>query len=292
MEIPIVCACSITAFASGCSLELSRSAASCISSRSVYPFAGRMSVTRGSPVVIVPVLSSATICVFPAFSSATAFLNRIPFLAPIPFPTIIATGVASPSAHGQLMTSTEIPRANANPISFPASSHTIMVITAMVITAGTKIPDTLSAIFAIGALVAAASDTILMIWESVVSSPTRVASQRRNPDWFVVAALTEEPFCLSTGILSPVSAASLTALLPSRTIPSTGMFSPGRTTKVSPCRTSVIDTITSFPSRTTVAVFGASRIRLFKASVVFPLAWDSSIFPTVMSVRIMAADSK
>ena len=57
-------------------------------------------------------------------------------------------------------------------------------------------------------------------------------------------------------------------------------------------RTSVIDTITSFPSRTTVAVFGASRIRLFKASVVFPLAWDSSIFPTVMSVRIMAADSK
>ena len=190
------------------------------------------------------------------------------------------------------MTSTEIPRANANPISFPASSHTIMVITAMVITVGTKTPDTLSAIFAIGALVAAASDTILMIWESVVSSPTRVASQRKNPDWFVVAALTEEPFCLSTGILSPVSAASLTALLPSMTIPSTGMFSPGRTTKISPCRTSAIDTVTSCPSRTTVAVFGASRIRLFKASVVLPFAWDSSIFPTVMSVRIIAADSK
>ena len=30
---------------------------------------------------------------------------------------------------------------------------------------------------------------------------------------------------------SPVSAASLTALFPSRTIPSTGIFSPGRTTK-------------------------------------------------------------
>ena len=161
-----------------------------------------------------------------------------------------------------------------------------MVITAMVITVGTKTPDTLSAIFAIGALVAAASDTILMIWESVV------ASQRKNPDWFVVAALTEEPFCLSTGILSPVSAASLTALLPSMTIPSTGMFSPGRTTKISPCRTSAIDTVTSCPSRTTVAVFGASRIRLFKASVVLPFAWDSSIFPTVMSVRIIAADSK
>ena len=42
-------------------------------------------------------------------------------------------------------------------------------------TAGTKIPETLSASLAIGALVAAASETILMIWERVVSSPTRVA---------------------------------------------------------------------------------------------------------------------
>ena len=47
---------------------------------------------------------------------------------------------------------------------------------------GTNTPDTLSATFAIGAFVAAASETILMIWESVVSSPTRVASQRRKPD--------------------------------------------------------------------------------------------------------------
>ena len=43
-------------------------------------------------------------------------------------------------------------------------------------TAGTNTPDTLSAIFAMGALVAAASLTIWMICESVVSSPTRVAS--------------------------------------------------------------------------------------------------------------------
>ena len=32
------------------------------------------------------------------------------------------------------------------------------------------------------ALVAAASETMRMIWLSVVSSPTRVASQRRKPD--------------------------------------------------------------------------------------------------------------
>ena len=41
-----------------------------------------------------------------------------------------------------------------------------------------------------------------------------------------------------------------------------------------------------------MAVFGASFIRLFRASVVLPLDLASSIFPTVISVRIMAADSK
>ena len=93
-----------------------------------------------------------------------------------------------------------------------SSSHTAVVTTAMAMTVGTNTPDTLSATFAIGALVAAASLTIWMIWESVVSSPTRVASQRRKPDWLTVAAETLSPTALSTGMLSPVSADSLTAL--------------------------------------------------------------------------------
>ena len=59
------------------------------------------------------------------------------------------------------------------------SGQTAIVMRAIVITAGTKIPDTRSATLAMGALVAAASLTILMIWESVVSSPIRVASQTR-----------------------------------------------------------------------------------------------------------------
>jgi len=63
--------------------------------------------------------------------------------------------------------------------------------------------------------VAAASLTIWMIWERVVSSPTRVASQRMKPDWFSVAAETVSPASLSAGMLSPVRADSLTALLPS-----------------------------------------------------------------------------
>ena len=119
-----------------------------------------MSVTTGFPLVIVPVLSKATICVFPVFSSATAFLNKILFLAAFPLPTIIATGVASPNAQGQLITNTDIPLASAKPTSFPAISHTTMVISAITITTGTNTPDTLSAAFAIGAFVAAASLTI------------------------------------------------------------------------------------------------------------------------------------
>ena len=95
---------------------------------------------------------------------------------------MIATGVASPSAQGQLMTRTEIALARENAIPFPTSIHMINVTAAIPITAGTKMPLTLSAIFAMGAFVAAASDTIRIIWLSVVSVPTLVALQRRNPD--------------------------------------------------------------------------------------------------------------
>ena len=171
-------------------------------------------------------------------------------------------------------------------------SHTTVVTSAIEMTAGTKMPETLSAIFAIGALVAAASETIWMICESVVSCPTRVARQVKKPDWLTVAAETVSPGALSAGMLSPVSAASLTALVPLSTTPSTGMLSPGRTTKVSPDCTCSMGTVSSLPFRTTVAVLGASFIRLLSASVVLPFERASSILPTVISVKIMAADSK
>ena len=241
---------------------------------------------------MVPVLSRATICVRPVASRLAAVLKSIPLFAPFPFPTIIATGVASPSAHGQLITSTEMPLASAKPTVSPAISHAIIVTIAIVITAGTNTPDTLSAIFAIGAFVAAASETICIICESVVSSPTLVARHFIKPDWFTVAALTASFGCLSTGMLSPVSADSLTAVVPSIISPSTGIFSPGLTTKISPFFTASTEISCSTPSLTTVAVFGASCIRLFKASVVLPFECASSIFPTVISAKIMAADSK
>ena len=146
--------------ASGCSLLCSSAKAPFKSSSSLTPSAGTRSVTCGSPLVMVPVLSSATICVFPVFSRETAVLNIVPCFAPIPFPTMIATGVARPSAHGQLITRTEIPLARAKPTLSPANNQITIVASAMQITAGTKIPETLSATLAIGAFVAAASLTI------------------------------------------------------------------------------------------------------------------------------------
>ena len=131
---------------------------------------------------MVPVLSRATTCTFPASSRDTAVLNKIPFFAPMPLPTMMATGVASPRAQGQEITSTEMPLARAKPMVCPSSSHTRVVTRATPMTAGTKTPETLSAILAMGALVAAASLTIWMIWERVVSSPTRVARHLRKPD--------------------------------------------------------------------------------------------------------------
>ena len=280
------------AAASGCSLLASSETAACSSSCSVTPEAGMRSVTSGWPEVMVPVLSSATMRVRPVCSRLAAVLKRMPFFAPTPLPTMMATGVARPSAHGQLMTSTEMPRASAKENSRPISSHTIVVTTAIEMTAGTNTPATLSAVLAIGAFVAAASETMRMIWLSVVSSPTRVASQRRKPEQLTVAADTPSPGALSTGTLSPVRAASLTALAPSSTMPSTGMLCPGRTTKISPFLTCAAGIFTSLPSRMTVAVSGARAMRLLSASVVLPLDLASSSLPTVMSVRIMAADSK
>ena len=85
---------------------------------------------------------------------------------------MIATGVASPSAHGQEITRTEIALDSANSNVCPANSQITAVRMAMPMTTGTNMPLTLSARRAIGALELPASSTRRMIWDSVVSSPT------------------------------------------------------------------------------------------------------------------------
>ena len=179
---------------------------------------------------MVPVLSSTIISALPVCSSEDEVLNRIPFLAATPLPTIIATGVASPNAHGQLTTRTAIALVRESPMGVPINIHIVKTIAAITRTAGTNTPDTLSAILAIGALEPADSLTILIIWASVVSSPTFSARHLINPVLFMVAAETLSPACLSTGTDSPVRADSSTVQSPSNISPSTGIDPPGLTT--------------------------------------------------------------
>lgn len=65
------------------------------------------------------------------------------------------------------------------------------------------------------------------------------------PEKFHGLTNTDTRADLSTGMLSPVREDSLTALSPSTITPSTGMLSPGRTTKRSPLCTCSIGTVVS-----------------------------------------------
>ena len=155
---------------------------------------------------MVPVLSSTMVSMECRFSRLSADLMRMPYSAAFPVPTMMATGVASPSAQGQEMTSTEMAQERANSKPAPAMSQTMAVRMAMTMTAGTNTPLTLSASRAMGALVLPASSTKRMICARVVSSPTREARKRKEPFLLMVAEMTVSPSPFSTGMLSPVMA--------------------------------------------------------------------------------------
>ena len=104
-----------------------------------------------------------------------------------------------------------------------------------------------------------------------VSSPARSVRQRMKPDLFTVAAATSSPSFLSQGTLSPVSADSSMAAVPLTITPSAGIFWPGFTMKMSPGFSSAMGISVSNPPFSTTAVFGASFMRLLRASVVRPL---------------------
>ena len=278
--------------ASGCSLLRSRAAATRRSSCSGAPSAATTSVTRGTPSVMVPVLSSTTVPTEQAVSSDSALLMRMPCAAPRPVPTMMAVGVARPSAQGQLMTSTETACVSAVAKSREMMVQTMNVMAAMPITMGTNTPATLSARRSMGAFDPVASSTRRMMPASVVSSPTAVASMANHPRVETVAPVTCEPTVFSTGIGSPVMALSSTDAAPSTTMPSTGMDSPARTMTRSPTRTCSVGMVCSTPSRTTVAVLGARSMSAVMAPVVRPLARASKNLPSVMRVRIMPAESK
>ena len=147
------------------------------------PAAGTIAVTAGLPSVSVPVLSTTSVSTFSIRSSASAFLISTPACAPRPTPTMIDIGVASPSAQGQAMISTDdggdeaVGEAAARA---PRSPRRRRRATATAITAGTNQPETWSASRWIGARLRCASATICTICASIVSRPTFSASHHER----------------------------------------------------------------------------------------------------------------
>jgi hypothetical protein len=286
------------AAANGCSLARSRLAASRRSSLPEIP--GKFSVvenatTFGFPSVSVPVLSKTMVSTFSIVSSASAFLMSTPSCAPRPVPTMIDIGVARPSAHGHAMisTATAFTMACAKRGSGPKVTHPMNVTNAIAITAGTNQPATLSASRWIGARVRCAWLTICTICASMVSLPTRSARITRDPLPFMVAPITREAAVFSTGADSPVIMDSSTALSPSSTMPSTGIFSPGRTRSRSPGFTSSSGTSRSEPlSLIRRAIFGLRSSSARIALDVWLRARSSNTCPSNTRVTIAAAASK
>ena len=109
---------------------------------------------------------------------------------------------------------------------------------------------------------------------------------------FIVAEKTELPILLLTGMLSPVNADSFTVVSPSNIIPSAEIASPALTINTSPTLISLAGIIFSSPSTIIVAVFGVKSIKARRAEVVLPFEYASSILPSVISAKIIAAASK
>ena len=199
-----------------------------LSNSRIFPPNASTSVTLGLPSVSVAVLSKSTEFISHSFCILSASLYSMPSDAPLPVAVIMATGVASPKAHGHETTSTFIAYVTQCSARKPPSiiTHIRKVSTATSVTAGTKTPATLSANFCIGALLAPACLTIEIILERVVCSPTRSARNFMTPLLTSAADVTPSPSATSTGRLSPVTAHLSTKPLPCTITPSTGIYSP------------------------------------------------------------------
>jgi hypothetical protein len=101
--------------------------------------------------VRVHVLSKITISISFVFSKVSAFFISIQFLAQTQVQTIIAVGVASHNAQGHAITSEATDVIIALLISQVIKYQVIKVIIEITIIVGTKILETLSANFCIGA---------------------------------------------------------------------------------------------------------------------------------------------
>ncbi len=165
---------------------------------------------------------------------------RIPRRAPLPIAALIAVGVASPTAHGQAISSIVIAR-RTSPVTSRVNADRMN-------DAGTKRREKFSPTVWIGARSCWASSTRLMILPITVWLPTAVARTTTRPRTTTDPACTVVPSTTLTGRVSPVIADWSTMASPSMTRPSTGIATWSWTMTSSPICTVSIGTCTSVPA--------------------------------------------
>lgn len=152
----------------------------------------------------------------------------MPRRAPLPIAALIAVGVASPTAHGQAISSIVMAR-RTSPVTARVMADTMNEV-------GTKRREKFSPTVWIGARSCCASSTRVMMRPMVVWLPTARARTTRRPRTTTEPACTGIPTTTLTGRFSPVIADWSTIASPSITSPSTGMATWSCTTTSSPIR--------------------------------------------------------
>ena len=146
----------------------------------------------GLALVRVPVLSRTTVVSLWAASRASPPLMRMPDSAPLPVPTIIEVGVASPIAHGQAMIRTATKLRSASRLGAEDEPHYERESRDRRHHRHEDAADPVRQPL-YGRLGALRSSTILIICCRAVSFPTFVASNLNEPVVFMVAPITPSP---------------------------------------------------------------------------------------------------
>ena len=240
-----------------CSIAADRASSSLLSNESQ----DITSVSRNSPLVIVPVLSKAMALNWPRFSRWMPPLTRTPFRAAWATPAMITAGVPKANAQGEAATSKTIARLNDSLKGTPNRGGIRITSRSTINTTGTNQRINRSAVSCVGDFPAWAFSTICEILARVLSFARRVTRISSAPSPLSEPANTLSPTDLSTGSDSPVTGAWFTLEVPLMIRPSTGIRVPGRTiTKSSRCSASTGFSI-GLPSCLTSAVFGARFAR-------------------------------
>ena len=233
-----------------------------------------ISTTSGVPLVIVPVLSKHIVVTFANSSMTTPPFIRTPFLAAFPTLAITAVGVAKTNAHGQAITKIDITRIMSF-VNIAVTKHMKSIV-------GRKNSANLSAVFWTLPLFSWAFFTVFIIWPRIVSFPIFSVSISITPFSFKVPTNTLSWTLLSTGMDSPVMAASFIVAWPLLIIPSTGIFSPAITWIISPGLTSRIDTSSNLSPIFFLHLWGTSFIRERTAFCVFFIVKSSRNSPKII----------